>query len=89
VKRISLLIELVPILIGQSVRPLASPSDDDVGALPVGSKLSLVPLLRALNHALQDQVLDLKFPRLHFLVVHGLDLLFICCNADLGMSPFL
>jgi len=54
VKRISLLIELVPILISQGVRTLASPSDDFVGAHPVESQLSLIPLSCALNHALQN-----------------------------------
>jgi len=64
--------------------------NDDVGALPVGSQLSLVPLSHALNHSLQDEVSDLKFLRLYLLVVSGLDLLLIGCNAGLGLlSSFL
>jgi len=89
-KKVSLLIELVPILIGHGLRPLISPSDDDVETLPVGSQLFLILLLRALNHALQDQVSNLEFSQLHLLVTCSPILLLIGREVDLGLlSPFL
>jgi len=45
VKIIPLLFELVPLLIDYGVRPLASPSDGYVGALPIGTQFPLVLLL--------------------------------------------
>ena len=42
VKRVPLVLELVPILIGQGVRLLVSLSDDGVRTLPLGSQLSLI-----------------------------------------------
>ena len=54
VKRVPLFLELVPILIDQGVRLLASLSDNGVGTLPVGSQLSLILLPRGLNCALKD-----------------------------------
>ena len=51
-KRVPMLLKEFPILISQSARPFASPSDDGVGALPVGLKLSLILLSGSLNHAL-------------------------------------
>jgi len=82
-----LLLEDLPVLISQGVRSFASSSDDGAGTLPVGSELPLILLSCSLNNALQDQVFDLKFTNLHHLVVRGSDLLFVCCNADLGLLP--
>ena len=65
-------------------------SDDDVGAIPFGSQLPLVLLSRNLNHALQDQISDLKFPNHYLFVVCGPNLLLIGYDADLSLiSPFL
>ena len=44
VKRIPLLLEELPVLIGQDVRSFASPSGDGVGTLPVGPELPLIVL---------------------------------------------
>jgi len=52
VKRVSLLIELGLILIGQGVQPLASPRDDEVGTLPVRPQLFMILVSRALSYAL-------------------------------------
>ena len=85
VKKVPLLLELVPILISQGVRPVASSSDDDEGALPVESQLSLILLSCGLNHALQDQVSDLEFPNIHFLMVYGSVLPLVGRDADLRL----
>jgi len=44
---------VVPVLISQGIRPLASLSEDDVGILPVGSQLLLIFLPCVLNYALR------------------------------------
>ena len=89
-KRASLLIELIPNMIDHDVRPLASPSDDDVGALPVRSPVFLDPYVTCSKSHASGPGLQFEIPRLHLLVVRGPDLLLIGHDANLGMlSPFL
>jgi len=88
VKRIPLPLELVSILIGQGVQPLASPRDDGVGILPVGSQLSLILMPRGLNHALKDEVSDLNSLDFTFLWFAA-RICLIGPDVDLGMLSFL
>ena len=61
---------------------IAPSGDHSVWTLPVGSELSGIFLLSALDDAFQDQITNLKFASLHFLVICGPDLLLVSGNTD-------
>ena len=85
VKIVLLLLEDLLVLINQGVWSFASPSDDNVGTLPIRPEILLIFLPCSRNNALQDQVSGLKFACLHLPVVHDSNLLLVCCDADLGL----
>ena len=86
-KRIPLLAEYLPVLVGYVVGTFASFCNHGVGLFPVSSELSHIFLLGAPDVVFQDQVTDLEFASLHLLVMYDLDLLLVGRDPDCGLSP--
>ena len=80
--RISLLVERPSFSTGQDVRAFAPSGDHSVWAFPVGFEFSSIFFLSALDDPVQDQITNLIFIDLHFLVMCGPDLLLVGGDTD-------